>query len=137
MFIRFELESFLHFYTYKLIFHFDSFFDGPYDIQKLKFFIMFTVSANWASKFSQMSSSSSSIGCISSNSFKSENQVLTVAHTDPSCHPFCGGHIMKSDMVHPNILYVASMHAKFKKNLWTQSQGITWSNFFENFFHAN
>ena len=40
---------------------------------------MFTVSANWASKFSQMSSSSSSIGCISSNSFKSENQVLTVA----------------------------------------------------------
>ena len=75
MFIRFELESFLHFYTYKLFFHFDSLFDRPYDIQKLKFFIMFTVSANWASKFSQMSSSSSSIGCISSNSFKSENQV--------------------------------------------------------------
>ena len=74
MFIRFELESFLHFFTYKLIFHFDSIFDRPYDTQKLKFFIMFTVSANWASKFSQMSSSSSSIGCISSNSFKSEKK---------------------------------------------------------------
>ena len=76
MFIRFELESFLHFFTYKLIFHFDSIFDQPYDTQKLKFFIMFTVSANWASKFSQISSSSSSIGCISSNSFKSEKGMI-------------------------------------------------------------
>ena len=59
-----------------------------------------------------------------------------MSHTDPSCHPPCGSHIKKSGMVYSNTLYVASMPAKFKKNLWTQSQGITWSNFFEIFLHV-
>ena len=56
-----------------------------------------------------------------------------MTHTDPSCHPLCGGHIMKSDMVYSNILYVASKPAKLKKICGPspkESRDRIFSNFF-------